>query len=413
MEPDFGTNHPGIPTNGTHGALGPVTEQLTIGRPANHPNVITWIKSGIFRNVRGALTALVAAWFYLPAALTLAAFFAFALGAASFLYPPLTQRIPLLDLVGDLPLIGDALNNMIANSSGVVSALIGVALGAIAGFLAGVWWVFMGPFRDSMVSGFSTSFGSLILGIIIGILYVLYRVLAERKILQISGARRLSRREAQYIMPLVFEAARRLGLPNVPTVLIDDTREPGAFAYTRHIVINQGLMDEFNYEREAIAAVIAHELVHWRNGDPLSSAFVRGVALPLYLVQASAGWLRDRTQNSVLRFLAWCVFWPVFVTVQYLVVPMQAADSRRAEYLADEGAALSGYRAGMRKVLARFRESFEGGRNGWVAAICASHPPNELRLERLEEPGRQYPLPDEDAPALALPVVLTGTSRLD
>jgi Zn-dependent protease with chaperone function len=137
------------------------------------------------------------------------------------------------------------------------------------------------------------------------------------------------------------------------------------------------------------------------------------VALPLYLVQAGGGWLAVRARNSVLRFLVWLVFWPVFVTVQYFVVPMQAADSRKAEYRADEGSVLAGHRAGMRRVLAHFRRSFEGGRNGWVAAICASHPPNELRLERLEEPGRDYSLPDQDAPALPLPVLLTGTSRAD
>jgi Zn-dependent protease with chaperone function len=137
------------------------------------------------------------------------------------------------------------------------------------------------------------------------------------------------------------------------------------------------------------------------------------VALPLYLVQAGGGWLAARARNSVLRFLVWIAFWPVFVTVQYFVAPMQAADSRQAEYRADEGSVLAGHRTGMRRVLARFRRSFEGGRNGWVAAMCASHPPNELRLELLEEPGRDYQLPDDDAPALPLPVLLTGTSSVD
>jgi Zn-dependent protease with chaperone function len=137
------------------------------------------------------------------------------------------------------------------------------------------------------------------------------------------------------------------------------------------------------------------------------------VALPLYLVQAGGGWLHARARSSVLRFLVWLAFWPVFLTVRYFVVPMQAADARQAEYRADEGAVLAGHRVGMRRVLARFRRSFEGGRNGWVLAICASHPPNELRLECLEEPGHDYPLPDEDAPALPLPVLLTDAARVE
>jgi Zn-dependent protease with chaperone function len=315
--------------------------------------------------------------------------------------------------IRDIPLFGDAVQNLLLRSSGVEAAVLGVIVGAVVGFIVGIIWVFLGPFQDSVVDGVATVLGALALGIVVGLLYTTYRVIFERRILQITGARRLSRREAAFVLPLMAEAAARLNLPNYPPVLIDDTREPNAFAYTRHIVVNQGLLDEFNYERQPIAAVLAHELVHWRNGDPISAAFVRGVALPLYLVQAGAGWLRDRARNSVLRFLVWIAFWPVFVTVQYFVVPMQAADSRQAEYRADEGAVLAGHRAGMRRVLARFRRSFEGGRNGWVAAVCASHPPNELRLERLEEPGRDYPLPDEDAPALPLPVLLTGTSHVD
>jgi hypothetical protein len=45
-----------------------------------------------------------------------------------------------------------------------------------------------------------------------------------------------------------------------------------------------------------------------------------------------------------------------------------------------------------------------------VAAICASHPPYELRLERLEEQGREYPLPDPDAPPMPLPVAFAPES---
>jgi Zn-dependent protease with chaperone function len=205
----------------------------------------------------------------------------------------------------------------------------------------------------------------------------------------------MSRREAALILPLVEEAAARLGLPNHPPVLVDDSNEPAAFAYTRHIVITRGFLEHFAYDREPISAILAHELVHWRNGDPISASFVRGVALPLYVVQAAAGSLLNQTRNSLLRFLLWTIFWPVFVTVRYLVVPMQATDSREAEYRADQGAVLAGYRAGMRHILSDLRRSFEGGRNGWTAAICASHPPHELRLERLEEPGRDYSLPED------------------
>jgi Zn-dependent protease with chaperone function len=336
-----------------------------------------------------------------------------AAAVAAYVYSGLAGAHSLPQVIRDIPLFGDAAQNLLLRSGGVEGAVVGAIAGAVIGFIIGIIWVFLGPFQNSVADGIATVFGALALGAVVGLLYAIYRVVLERRILHVTGARRLSRREAAFLLPLMAEAARRLGLQNHPPVLIDDSRDPNAFAYTRHIVVNQGLLDEFNYERAPIAAVLAHELVHWRNGDPISAAFVRGAALPLYLAQASGGWLRDRARSSVLRFLVWLVFWPVFVTVQYLVVPMQAADSRQAEYRADEGAVRAGHRAGMRQVLARFRRSFEGGRNGWVAAVCASHPPNELRLERIEEPGRDYPLPDEDAPALPLPVLVAGTSHVD
>jgi Zn-dependent protease with chaperone function len=390
-----------------------LTERLAAGRPSNFPSALIWFRFGILRNARGVCAAFVAAWLYVPAALASAAVFALLVGGAGYIYSGVRGERTLPQELRDVPLLGDAMENLLLRSSGVQAAVLGVLIGALLGFVVGIIWVFLGPFQDGVLDGMATVLGAIVLGIVVGLLYTVYRVVFERRILSVTGARRLSRRESEYLMPLVVGAAERLGLRNHPQVLLDDSRDPNAFAYTRHLVINQGLLDEFNYEREPIAAVLAHELVHWRNGDPLSAAFVRGVALPLYLVQAGGGWLQARARSSVLRFLVWLAFWPVFVTVRYFVVPMQAADSRRAEYRADEGAVLAGHRVGMRRVLARFRRSFEGGRNGWVSAICASHPPNELRLECLEEPGHDYPLPDEDAPALPLPVLLTDAARVE
>jgi Zn-dependent protease with chaperone function len=322
-----------------------------MGRPTNFPSALAWFQSGILRNARGVVAALIAAWFYVPAALASAVVLAFATGFIAYFYSGVMGDHSLPQPVRDIPLFGNAMQNLLWRSGGVEAALLGVIVGGVIGFIVGIVWVFLGPFQDSLADGVSTVLGSVALGIIVGLLYAIYRVIFERRLLQITGARRLSRREAAFVLPLIAEAAARLNLPNHPPVLIDDSRDPNAFAYTRHIVINQGLLDEFNYERQPIAAVLAHELVHWRNGDPISAAFVRGVALPLYIVQASAGWLRDRARNSVLRFLVWLVFWPVFVTVQYFVVPIQAADSRRAEYRADQGAVLAGHRVGMRRVL--------------------------------------------------------------
>jgi Zn-dependent protease with chaperone function len=403
---------PDGPAPGPSGAES-LVERLTVGRPTSFPSASVWLKTGIFRNWRGVAGALVAAWFYLPAAFFFAVTFALLLGGLGLVYGGFGGADSLPDQLANIPFLGDAMQNLAARSGGILLAAVGVMVGAVLGFILGLAWLFLGPFQDGLLTGVATIVGALAAGVVAGLLYTLYRVVCEGWILRITGARRPSRREAEFLLPMVRDCARRLGLSNHPPLLIDDTREPNALAYTRHVVINQGLLEEFNYDREAVAAVICHELVHWRNGDAISAAFVRGVALPLYMVQAGAGWLRQRASQGLLRFLVWTVFWPVFVTVQYVVVPLQAADSRRAEYWADEGAVRAGHRTGMRRVLARFRQSFEGGRNGWVAAVCASHPPNELRLESIEEPGVRYSLPDAEAPPLPLPVLLAGEPLRD
>jgi Zn-dependent protease with chaperone function len=216
-----------------------------------------------------------------------------------------------------------------------------------------------------------------------------------------------------FLTPIVQDCAGRLGLHGLPRVLMNDDRMPNASAWTRHLVINQGLLDEFNYDRDAIASVVCHELAHWNNADPVASAFVRGVSLPLYLIYAAASAVMTRFRHPVVHLLVWLVFWPVLVTFRYFIVPTQAADSRAAEYHCDQAAAYAGHRDGMRRVLARLRRSFDGSRNGWELAICATHPPNELRLEAIEEPGRDYPLPDPDAPARPIPVAMISTLDKD
>src|SRR6185437_13394945 len=96
-----------------------------------------------------------------------------------------------------------------------------------------------------------------------------------------------------------------------------------------------------------------------------------------------------------------------------VAAPSAAAGLRTAEYRADQAAVLAGHRQGLRRVLSRSRQTFDGARNGWEASMCASHPPNELRLERLEEPGVSYPLPDPDAPPRPLPVAVASSLTRD
>jgi Zn-dependent protease with chaperone function len=208
----------------------------------------------------------------------------------------------------------------------------------------------------------------------------------------------LSRREAEFLLPLVAECAGRLGLTSFPAVLMDDSKEVNAAAGARHLVINQGLLDTFDYDREAVCGVISHELVHWRNADALSLRFISGLALPLYAIYVFLTWLARPFRHPLLYFLFLLLTWPVVFTVQRIIAPLIALGARASEYRADQGAVAAGHRVGLRRVLGQLRGTVDGARNGWDQTVLAHHPPHELRLERIEEPGRRYPLPPTEAP---------------
>jgi Zn-dependent protease with chaperone function len=372
-------------------------ERLVAGRPRHFPTTFAWLSVGMGRNWRGVLGALIGTWFYLPFALFAAVVSAVVFGIAGFFGGLFASRGDIPAVLADLPVLGPALDSFLLRGGGVIGGLLGIVFGLVLGFLGALLWFWEREFSEDPVAGAGWLLGVIAAGLFVGAVYTVYRVVFERVLVRAAGARRLSRREQALILPIVLVCARRLGLPNYPPIMIDDSREPNAVAYTRHIVISRGLLDEFGYDREVIAGVVSHLLVHWRNGDAISAVFVRGVALPLYLIYGFAGWVMQKVKHPLVVVLLWLVLWPALLTVRYFILPMQAADARRAEFRADQGAVLAGYREGLRRVIGRLQRSFEGGQNGWSQAVSATHPPSELRLERLEDQARQYPLPDPDA----------------
>ncbi|RGC67085.1 heat shock protein HtpX [Micromonospora sp. MW-13] len=349
-------------------------------RPPGYPSVLVWLRAGVLRDWRGVLGAFLATWFYVPVALFLGVCGAIAVAVAGMVNGGLRLGEFMLEVLRDAPLVGALLDAFLNRSGGVLGGFLGVGIGFLAGFLL----VLVLPMRDgfdepaNLVTGLA---GMVAAAALVGVLYTLYRIMWEPRLLAISGARRLSRREAERLCPILDDCARALGLPAVPRLLIeDDPVLTNARAYARHIVVTTGMLDESD---EGIAALLSHELVHWRTGDEVTSAFVRGVGLPLVLVHAVPTWLMRTFPHPGTNFVVFVFFWPVLLTMKYLVLPLHSRDVRAAEYRADAGAVLAGHAQGLRDMLER-RKSFESGRSGWDEAVCATHPAAELRLDRLE-----------------------------
>ncbi|PWR12446.1 hypothetical protein DKT68_03190 [Micromonospora acroterricola] len=349
-------------------------------RPPGYPSALVWLRAGILRDWRGVLGAFVATWFYLPVALLLAFWGGLSFAAVGLFAGGLGADDQVPAVLRDAPLIGPLMEAFLSRSGGVLGGVAGFVVGFLVGFLSVLVLPWLGT-ADEPLALATGLVGTVVAAALIGVLYTLYRVLLEPRLLVVSGARQPSRREYARLRPVLDDCARRLGLPTVPRLLMeDDPVLSNAHTYARHVVVTTAVLTEPDDE---IAALLSHELVHWRTGDEVTSAFVRGVGLPLTLAHALPTWLMRTFPHPATNLVVFLFFWPVLLTMRYVVLPLHARDVRAAEYRADLGAVLTGHVDGMRRILER-RLSFESGRSGWDEAVCATHPPHELRLDQLE-----------------------------
>lgn len=397
----------------------PSARHARAGTVPQGPGVRAMLGAVVLRNVRGTVAGIVGAWFNVPFTLLMGAVGAIVGGLSGAVSGTVVgvgvlQRIDtFLKYVFPLPV---SAADLLPTAGAQIGGIVGAILGAVNGALTLGWMAFAWPWqqlwRGDPLWPVAVLLGQVVTALVVGALYVAWSSLTEPMRLRVAGARRLSRREAEWLMPIVQEAAARLGLTGLPRVLVDDRRDANAHAGIRHIVINQGLIEQLNHDREQVGAVIAHELVHWRDGDAVAMAWARGVALPLYLLFELADRLLRFARWRPLSFLVRFLFWAVIVTVRRLVIPVQASTWRAAEFRADAIAAQAGYGEGLRQALGYVRDSFDGQRSGWDAAVLTTHPPTELRLEALEQRGRRYPLREDHPLTRALPG-WTSTSTVE
>lgn len=323
-----------------------LADQLYPGRPRHFPSAWHWIVQGIGRQWPAAAVALIVAWSGIWVLLAIAAIF---IGVAAVFAV------------------------VAAFMTGGAGGLVGIAVSIWATVLA-AWSVAL-----ALVSGGPALLVDVAGGAATSLLVFAGMVVAEPLTLQLRGYRRMSRREADRIFPLLYEAARRMGMRGAPQVVMSDHARRTANTYVRHIVLSRSLYDD--HTDEELAAVLAHELHHWARADAVGLHFVFASALPLVLIFNLASKLvRFR---SFVAVLAWLVAWPAQAFMWLLIKPLMAERGRRHEYEADAAAKAAGYGAGLIRCISIDRE-FEAARSGWEDVILATHPPTELRLEALD-----------------------------
>jgi Zn-dependent protease with chaperone function len=372
------------------------------GRTPRGPGARAVLGAVLLRNVRGTVAGIFGAWFNVPFTVMMGAAGA-VIGAVTgavngtFIGAGMNSRInTFLTWIFPIPVKAE---DLLPTAGAQIGGIIGAILGGLNGAWTLGWMAFVWPWQKVYESDpiwpVGLALGQVVVAVVVGFLFVAYMAIMEPFMLKVSGARRLSEREAAWIMPLVYEAAGRMGLTSLPRVLIDDRSDANAHAGIGHIVINRGLIVALDYRRTEVVAVIAHELAHWRNGDAVAMAWSKGVALPLYVMYELGTKLLQVTHVRPLHFLLRFLFWSILFTTERLVLPVQAATWREAEYRADAAAAQAGYGHQLRRALILIHKGVDGARSGWERAILAMHPPLELRLERLESrPHQTYGLSD-------------------
>jgi Zn-dependent protease with chaperone function len=185
-----------------------------------------------------------------------------------------------------------------------------------------------------------------------------------------------------------------MNLPALPRFAIEDTDLPNAYTHMRTVVITKGLIQ--NLDDGEIRAILAHELQHWQAGDAVALHFVWAASLPAVLMYKFGCWMArgkfsigmstGQIAQRLLALVGWFVAWPAGTLIRWVLIPTVRRSQRDCEYRADQAAASIGLAPQMISALQKM-SAFEGARTSWEAALSATHPPTELRIEALRAPS--------------------------
>jgi len=285
----------------------------------------------------------------------------------------------------------------IGEGVGFGAAVIGLFVGAFSGLVFIYLEFYHNIFNiiGGIISGFAVS------------LFTLWVIVHyEHQLLRLRGYRETSRRENQLIDPIAGEILELMGIDGRrPIFYVSESKEPAAWTHANVIVLTQGLLGSYDDSENppvpdlpphAFAGVIAHEISHWARADGVGIRAVWACCWPIVAVYNFACIL-GRNPNRKFTTLGWILFWPAWVSINLVVIPILTNAMRQAEYEADARTASLGdeYRAGLRTALLE-AQGWEAPRTGWEDVLHATHPPIEHRLQRLEA-GASMPLHETEA----------------
>ncbi len=215
------------------------------------------------------------------------------------------------------------------------------------------------------------------------------------------------------LLNTVHDLCRQAGFTHMPEVGIYPSQEPNAFATgasQKHalIAVSSGLLQGMSHSE--LEGVLSHEIAHIQNGDMVTMTLLQGVvnAFVMFLARvlafAFSALGKNKDEDSPIgSYLAYnllvILFEVVFMILGSLVV---AWFSRYREFRADQGGA---HIAGRQKMISALQalQRMQGiqdpktaksalnsfkistSRSRGLLSLFASHPPLDLRIQRLKE----------------------------
>ncbi|EDP46997.1 protease HtpX [Rickettsiella grylli] len=222
--------------------------------------------------------------------------------------------------------------------------------------------------------------------------------------------------EEKNILDLIHTLARKAGLKVLPEVGIYESPELNAFATgptkkNALVAVSSGLLQKMNPNE--VEGVLGHEITHITNGDMVTMTLILGVInafalflsrIVAYVISVGAAGRNNNNEGTAsgpgpLFFMLSMVFDILFTFLGSILV---AAFSRHREYRADKGGAQLAGRNKMIEALRALQKAMEtkqpedtrapslstlkiSHKSRGFRALFSSHPPLELRIERLQK----------------------------
>ncbi len=210
------------------------------------------------------------------------------------------------------------------------------------------------------------------------------------------------------LLQMVHILAKAAHLPAMPQVGIYESQEVNAFATgptkSRSLVaVSSGLLQRMKHSE--INGVLSHEVAHIANGDMVTMTLIQGVvnAFVMFLARVIAFALtmagrKDDQETHGTPFAYYAVQMVLEIFFMILGSMVVAKFSRYREFRADAGGARLAGREQMIQALEALKKTFESvdakaqpaiaalkisSRPGGIMKLFSTHPPLEVRIERL------------------------------